>query len=123
VVGFDDSLGHLAAARWLARHAAAARTVARCNDVGSVHALVRAGMGLGALPCFMGDVDPALVRALPPQAEMAGALWLLTHPDLRNTARIRAFLDFMAGALAGERVLLEGLSPQPASAGNRCRAR
>ena len=31
--------------------------------------------------------------------ELEGELWLLTHPDLRNTARVRAFLDFCAAAL------------------------
>jgi hypothetical protein len=35
-------------------------------------------------------------------------LWLLTHPDLRRVARIRAVLDFMAGALARQRSLIEG---------------
>lgn len=35
-------------------------------------------------------------------------LWLLTHEDLRQTARIRAFLDFLAEELAKEALLLEG---------------
>jgi hypothetical protein len=39
---------------------------------------------------------------------MASALWLLTHPDLRRVARVRAFLDFMAERLAEKRPLLEG---------------
>ncbi|MBW2500683.1 MAG: LysR family transcriptional regulator, partial [Deltaproteobacteria bacterium] len=28
--------------------------------------------------------------------ELETALWILTHDDLRTTARVRAFLDFMA---------------------------
>jgi hypothetical protein len=39
---------------------------------------------------------------------MASALWLLTHPDMRRVARIRAFLDFMAPWLEQRRDLLEG---------------
>lgn len=38
-------------------------------------------------------------------------LWLLTHEDLRNTARVRIFLDFMAAALAANADLLEGRCP------------
>jgi hypothetical protein len=38
---------------------------------------------------------------------MASALWLLTHPDLRRVARVRAFLDFMAPRLSAQRDLLE----------------
>jgi DNA-binding transcriptional LysR family regulator len=36
-------------------------------------------------------------------------LWLLTHTDLRNTARVRAFLDYCADAIARRRKLIEGL--------------
>jgi hypothetical protein len=47
---------------------------------------------------------------LPPQPKLAGELWLLTHPDLRRTARVRAFMETLARGLRGERSLLEGTS-------------
>jgi hypothetical protein len=40
--------------------------------------------------------------------EVDTRIWLLTHEDLRHMGRVRAFLDFMAAALVGERDLLEG---------------
>jgi hypothetical protein len=39
------------------------------------------------------------------------SLWVLTHADLRRTARIRAFTDFVVDALSRERDLLEGAGP------------
>ncbi len=39
-------------------------------------------------------------------------LWLLTHEGLRNTTRVRAFMDFMADTLATDADLLEGRRPQ-----------
>lgn len=61
------------------------------------------------LPCYVGDLAPALRRlASKPLAEPRSALWLLTHDDLRRTARMRAVLDFLAKALASERALFEG---------------
>jgi hypothetical protein len=39
---------------------------------------------------------------------MASALWLLTHPDLKRVARIRAFLNFMANELVAMRASFEG---------------
>jgi DNA-binding transcriptional LysR family regulator len=45
--------------------------------------------------------------------ELEGELWLLTHPDLRNTARVRAFLDFCADEITRRRKIIEG----PNSAG------
>ena len=55
------------------------------------------------------DPAPELVRVLPPQPELAGELWLLTHPDLRRTARVRAFMETVARGLRRQRPLLEGL--------------
>ena len=45
-------------------------------------------------------------------AEFDAGLWLLTHPDLRRVARIRAFLDFMAPALAAYGALFAGKRPR-----------
>ena len=47
------------------------------------------------------------MRLCGPLAELEGELWLLTHPDLRNTARVRAFVDYCAAEMAKRRKLLE----------------
>ena len=39
---------------------------------------------------------------------LGGDLWLLTHPDIRRTARIRAVTDFLYQALRAERARLAG---------------
>jgi hypothetical protein len=59
------------------------------------------------LPCYVGDAA-GLARVGAPIAELASAPWLLTHPDLRRTARIRAVLDGMAELLQPLRPLLAG---------------
>ena len=107
-IGFDDSLNHLMSARWIARNIPRDRIVARADSVLAMRTLAHNGIGVAALPCYLGDADPALVRLHPPLEEMASALWLLTHPDLRRVARIRAFLDFVAEALAPLRRAFEG---------------
>src|ERR687891_2040461 len=81
----------------------------RCAaTAGSASAPRRAGLRLAALPCFLGDRTPELVRELPPESSLAGELWLVTHPDLRRTARVRAFMETLARGLRRERALLEG---------------
>ena len=60
---------------------------------------VRAGAGLAALPCFVAESEPDLVRCLPPTRDEARGLWLLTHERLRHTPRVRAVLDFLAERL------------------------
>ncbi len=104
----DDTLSHLAASKWLKRELPEARIALAANSLLGVLLGARAGMGTALLPCFMGDPDKALVRVTEPIPDAASALWILTHEDLRHTARVRAFMDFMAGALSGDVDLLEG---------------
>jgi len=69
----------------------------------------RAGIGLALLPCYLGDADAGLVRALAePVPEIAGELWIVTHADLKATARVRAFFEAVGEGLARERDLFEG---------------
>lgn len=107
-VGFDDDLAHLSSARWVAANVAPRRVTCRANSISGLAALARAGLGVAALPCYLGDRDPALRRLTRPVVEMESALWLLIHPDLRRRVRLRALLDFLAPRLQAERDVFEG---------------
>ncbi len=108
-VGYGASHGPLsrAMARWWPRM----RQVYRTNSITAAQAAARAGIGMAALPCVLADRDPGLVRLCPLPEPFALDLWLLTHEDLRHTARIRMFLDFMGTAVQAEADLLEGRRP------------
>jgi DNA-binding transcriptional LysR family regulator len=105
-IGFGDNLANLKAAKWLKEHAG--RIVYRINTVLGLAEAIAAGMGYGLLPCFIGSATAGLTRLTPPVAEMSDGLWLLTHSDLRQTARVRAFMDFAGGEIAKRRKQLEG---------------
>jgi DNA-binding transcriptional LysR family regulator len=70
---------------------------------------IRAGAGLGILPCFVGDPDPALVRLTAPLAELSDSYWLLVHPDLKTVPRVRLLIDWIRAAFKEEKSLLQGL--------------
>jgi DNA-binding transcriptional LysR family regulator len=88
------------------------RPIYRTNSISAAIAAARAGIGLAPLPCAVADRTPDLVRIAMFPEDFRLDLWLLTHEDLRNTARIRAFMDFMANALATDADVLEGRRPQ-----------
>lgn len=73
---------------------------------------IREGMGLSILPCFMGDTDPLLERYCDPDPAFNLGLWLLIHPDLKSTARVLAFRDFISEAINEKRDLFEGNCPE-----------
>ncbi|MCY3839387.1 MAG: LysR family transcriptional regulator [Gammaproteobacteria bacterium] len=71
----------------------------RCDDVGCMLHALRAGMGIAALPCMLGDSEPSLARVGAGRIELAG-VWLLAHPDTRSVVRIEAARSALATAIA-----------------------
>ncbi|MEM9605693.1 MAG: LysR family transcriptional regulator [Pseudomonadota bacterium] len=74
------------------------------NTVMGVYDMVSAGLGLAALPCYLGDRNPALVAVHPGDSRYTWDLWLLAHPDVRRSARVHAFFDFAATAITAEQL-------------------
>ncbi|MBL4768357.1 MAG: LysR family transcriptional regulator [Rhodobacteraceae bacterium] len=74
-------------------------------------AALKEGLGVGFLPCFLGDSDPALVRFHEPEKQHELGLWLLYHRDLRNTKRVALFREHMQREIKQAAVLFEGLAP------------
>jgi len=66
------------------------------------------GMGLTMMPCYLADANKRLVRVGEPAEALTLELWILTHPDLRHTARVKALIAFLYDALKKESALFEG---------------
>ena len=89
-----------------------APVVLLCDDiVARHHALVR-GLGLARGACFMADPEPNLVRLTDEACIAQQDFWVLTHPDLRHTPRVRAVMDFMVRAMKEKEDLVRGHKPQ-----------
>jgi DNA-binding transcriptional LysR family regulator len=112
-VGPDDSLAGTSIARWMRAQLPDSEIALRADSLLALRDAARAGLGLAALPCYLGDTAPDLMCVHRPIPEMETTLWILTHEDLRHTARIRAFTEFAASAFARRRPLLEGAKARP----------
>ncbi|WP_129139341.1 LysR family transcriptional regulator [Modicisalibacter coralii] len=111
-VGPDAHLGYPALEAWMRRRGVDSHVGYRVDSMLGMLAAVRSGLGQGVLPCYLADGEPALCRRDEPIAELATDLWLLTHPDLRRTARVLAFFDAMAIGLAARAGPLAGVVAQ-----------
>ncbi len=107
-VTLGDDMASLQVVRWARDHVPANRRVYRANTVLGIASAVEAGLGIGHLPCFIGDTCLALRRLAEPDPTFSAGLWLLTHADLRHSPRIRLFLDFVATELNRLKPLIEG---------------
>lgn len=65
-------------------------------------------MGAAILPCFIGDRERKLQRLTPPFADLKSELWLLTHADLKQTARVKALMTHLHQKLSEEKLSIEG---------------
>jgi DNA-binding transcriptional LysR family regulator len=84
----------------------------------AMQSMVRSGLGVTLLPCYVADLDPSLRRADPdPVPGVSFDLWILYHPDVRRVSRIRLFADFIADVIGSDLELFEGRRPH--AHGNR----
>jgi DNA-binding transcriptional LysR family regulator len=115
-VGFDGQLRHVRQYAWLEQNVPEARIRLRFDHFESIRAAGVAGVGCMSLPCFSCDDDPVLERI--PNTYQATDLqfWVLTHPDLRKSARVRAFLQFFGTRLSAMEHRLLGMRQAPAPA-------
>jgi DNA-binding transcriptional LysR family regulator len=95
IIAHDDIPQELPQQRWLEEMRNGRPVVFRANDVASLAAAARAGMGIALLPRFLGDGDKALTR-LPDTGPMpCRDIWMVVHDDLRRAPRIRAVMDLL----------------------------
>lgn len=87
---------------------AAARVVLRSNRQHTLSEAVRAGFGLGILPCVVADGDEALVRLLGPSDVFSRDLCIVMHPDVRKARRVRAVIEALEGHVATHKRLIAG---------------
>ena len=75
---------------------------------------LRAGLGIGKMACYIGDKDPLLQRLKRDDLAPYFDIWMLSHPDLRDNARLQSARDYLAQALLAETPLFHGERPESA---------
>lgn len=77
----------------------------RSSSINAQHRLLAEGAGVGVLPCFIGDRDPALVPVLP-ERRIVRSFWLVTHKDTHQLARVRAGKEWILATAQRQRAVL-----------------
>lgn len=85
--------------RWVQENVPDTSVRVRADHFPGALALLRTGMGATLLPEFVAQDTGGLVPLSAPIDELQTPLWILTHPDLRNSARVRAFMQTVGDEL------------------------
>ncbi len=92
---YSESFNACPAVKWQAKEYPKAPVVFRSTSVLSLLEATKNNMGVAMLPCFMADAEKSLERVCEPPKALTKEIWVLTHPDLRRTAKVHAFMGFI----------------------------
>ena len=67
----------------------------RINNVVAMKLAVQRGVGIAMLPDYLTENEPGLVRILPETSVPSFDCYFVYPPELKNTARLTAFRDFL----------------------------
>jgi DNA-binding transcriptional LysR family regulator len=98
-IGYDASMAESPQEVWLSTIIGEREVVLRTNDLETQVAAARSGLGIAALPHYLGDGDPRLQRHVVTQKPISRDVWLVVHHDLRQVPAVRAVMEFLVNCL------------------------
>jgi len=107
-VGVMGPLEESSAFDVLRDHIPTERIAMRADTFTAVKQLVAAAVGLAVLPCCSPQKMDGLVQLTPPLEGRSVPLWVLTHPDVRHSARVKALAQHLYEGLMQDRGMLDG---------------
>ena len=105
-VGPDKAMFYPELTTWMTEQHLDENCCYKVDSVLGMFAAARAGHGLSVLPRYLADPESGLVCLSDDIPEIETDLWMLTHADLKKTARIRALMNVLGG-LIGHQVGLQ----------------
>lgn len=110
IIGMEGPMSRLPGPAWLEASAPQTEIRFRSNSLTNLVSSLRAGLGLGTLPCFVGDQHLDLMRCFGPIKELQSETWLVVREDAKATPHIRAFADTVHDYVMSQRERLLGVT-------------
>ena len=94
-IGFKDNEGFIAALQRRQIPVTTAHFPVLASSHGVHWEMARAGVGIGTVPCGLGDATPDMRRVLP-DVSFRYPVWLVAHRELRTSPRVRIVWELLA---------------------------
>jgi DNA-binding transcriptional LysR family regulator len=94
---------------WVKQHFPQASIALRTDDATAMLACVSNHLGVARIPCYIGETARDLYRLNLTLTPSNWGVWVLSHVDLRDTARVRICRDFLVSIIEKQKTLIEGL--------------
>jgi DNA-binding transcriptional LysR family regulator len=106
VVGYHDRVSYVPGFAWLEAAFDVRAATFRGDDAEVILEAIRAGVGVGVVPCVLGDADRGLVRIGAPQVER---IWLVSPTELASTRAVKLTLAFVVDVFRANEAALAGV--------------
>lgn len=98
---FHTNLQGYAPSDWLSTHGIGFHQVqTSASDAAFIHPAIRAGLGKGLIPDWIGARDPELVRLSGPEPEITRVLRVIADTDVFSFPRVRAVVGWVESVFA-----------------------
>jgi DNA-binding transcriptional LysR family regulator len=112
VCGYGADIQNYSAAKWLDRNIPKRAIVARFGNTTTMTQAAMSGIGIGLLPCFVGDALPALIKVLKIKNMLAIDIWLVSTKGNQKLPKVRVFFDFFTAQIRADNDLFSGTRPR-----------
>ena len=107
LIGYIDDLLYANELRYLDEIASDLKPSISSSSIRSQLEMVRAGVGIAVLPCFMAEtVEPGLTRILERSVAITRTFWMSARRDLQQTVRVRRVRNWVQQTVTKQRKLL-----------------
>lgn len=110
-IGLVSGLRHIPVGKFDSEAVAGRTRLHRVTSPTLQREAIVGGLGIGLLPCAVGDLDPSLYRCGEPVTDPAQQLWLFYRREMKGNQRIMTFFRFLRAALKREQALIRGRQP------------
>jgi len=103
-INYDDTMNDLPHSKWISGQYAPDSDMAPrvlVNDTETILQCIKAGLGKSLLPVVIAEKEEELKRLERYPETLTRELWLMTHPDIRDLARVRTVIDWLV-SIAGK---------------------
>ncbi len=93
---------------WVGAHYPDAHVALKVDDVTTMASAVKNHAGIARMPCYIGDTEADVRRIDLELTPSAWGVWVLSHADLRCTARVRVCREFLIESIYRQKPLIMG---------------
>jgi DNA-binding transcriptional LysR family regulator len=106
IVAYPDRITYVPGFRWFNEIGAQASKIVRIDDAQALTEALKAGLGVGVVPCFLGDAERELQR-LGDELHLE-TIWLVSPAEAASTRSVKMTSSFVAEVFQAHAVQLSG---------------